>query len=222
MIPLVTYLWGVLSALGKWSGGKFRGKGDKRLVRIYELVFIVNPEVEGEELDGVIANVTRLIEREGGSVLQLDPWGLRRLAYPIQDYREGTYFFMYAELEPLAVREFESSISLLESIMRHLIVRAQGEVKITPPAPEVAIEPVVVSEAAEKPEEGETAESPISAETQVEEAAAVEAESAAEPAEEIAAVEAESAAEPVEEVAAVEAETAEGESVVASVEETEA
>jgi len=112
-------------------------------VRIYELVFIVNPEVEGEELDGAVAGVTRLVERDGGSVVRLDPWGLRRMAYTIQDHREGYYFLMYVEMDPLAVTEFESSMAMVESILRYQLVLPQGEVKLAEPAAE---EPVAAVE----------------------------------------------------------------------------
>jgi small subunit ribosomal protein S6 len=148
------------------TGGKSHGKEDKRLVRIYELVFIVNPEVEGEELDGAVASVTRLIERGGGSVLKLDPWGLRRMAYSIQDHREGYYFLMYVEMDPLAVTEFESSMSLVEPVLRYLMVLPQGEVKFAAPASEEPVEQVEpASDDISVPDEGE-------AEVEVEEAAA--------------------------------------------------
>ncbi|MCJ7738414.1 MAG: 30S ribosomal protein S6 [Anaerolineae bacterium] len=114
-------------------------------MRVYELIFIVTPEVEGEELDGAVASVTRLVEREGGSVLRLDPWGLRRMAYPIQDRREGYYFLMYVELDPLAVTAFESAMVLVEPVLRYLMVLPQGEVKFAAAATEEPVEPVVAT-----------------------------------------------------------------------------
>jgi small subunit ribosomal protein S6 len=122
-------------------------------VRIYELVFIVTPEVEGEELDEVVANVTRLIERDGGSVVKLDPWGLRRLAYPIQDYREGYYFLMYAEMDPQALVEFESALVLVEPVLRYLITRPQDNVEATLEASEAATESATESAEAVEPSE---------------------------------------------------------------------
>jgi len=119
-------------------------------VRIYELVFIVTPEVEGEELDDVISSITRLIERAGGRVAQVTPWGLRRLAYSIQDYREGYYFLMYVELDPQAVMEFENALVLVEPVLRYLIVRPQGEVKLAQPASEAPVEAVEAPEAVDE------------------------------------------------------------------------
>ena len=102
-------------------------------MRSYELVFIVHPEADEDSLSSVIERVSHLIEREGGKVTKTDSWGLRRLAYPIQDQREGQYVLMVCELNPQSVRALEISLRLTEHIMRHLVVR--GEEVVAEPAP---------------------------------------------------------------------------------------
>jgi small subunit ribosomal protein S6 len=94
-------------------------------VRSYELVFIVHPEVDGDDLTAVVETVKGLVERGGGEVTQVEPWGLRRLAYPIQKQWEGQYVLMRFELEPLGVAELERGLGLTEQVMRHLIVCAE-------------------------------------------------------------------------------------------------
>jgi small subunit ribosomal protein S6 len=98
-------------------------------VRSYELVFIVHPEVDGDDLTTLIETVRGLIERSGGQVTQVDPWGLRRLAYPIRNLWEGQYVLMRLRLEPQSVAELERSLKLTEQIMRHLIVHLEEEVE---------------------------------------------------------------------------------------------
>jgi len=93
-----------------------------RLVRSYELVFIIHPEVDGDDLTVVVETVKGLVERGGGEVTQVEPWGLRRLAYPIRKQWEGQYVLMQFELEPRSVAELERGLGLTEQIMRHLIV----------------------------------------------------------------------------------------------------
>jgi small subunit ribosomal protein S6 len=97
------------------------------LVRDYELIFIVHPEVDGDDLTAVIDRVTELVERNGGQVAQVDPWGLRRLAYPIQNKWEGQYVLMRLELEPQGVAGLERDLRLVEQTMRHLVVRVESE-----------------------------------------------------------------------------------------------
>ena len=94
-------------------------------MRNYELMYIVHPELEDDDLTAVKERVTSLIERSGGKVVQAEPWGLRRLAYPIRDQWDGQYVLLHLELEPQAVAEFERDIRLVEPVMRHLIVRAE-------------------------------------------------------------------------------------------------
>ena len=124
--------------------GQIPWKGGDRLVRSYELVFIIHPEVDGDNLTAAVDRVKELVERNGGKVVQTEPWGLRRLAYPIQKLWEGQYVLMHLELDPQGVTELERGLGLAEQILRHLVVRLE-EVE----APAVTAKPVeTVEEAA--------------------------------------------------------------------------
>jgi small subunit ribosomal protein S6 len=95
-------------------------------VRGYEMVFIVHPELDGDELDGVVNNVEDLIKRNNGKVTKIEPWGLRKLAYPIKKQQEGRYFLTEFDLEPRNIAEMERVLKLMESVIRHLIVRLES------------------------------------------------------------------------------------------------
>jgi small subunit ribosomal protein S6 len=94
-------------------------------VRNYELVFIVHPDLESEGLDEVVERVQTFVERDGGQVTKVEPWGMRRLAYPIQDQRDGHYVLMHLELNPQNVLTLERNLKLTEGIIRHMIVRLE-------------------------------------------------------------------------------------------------
>ena len=94
-------------------------------MRSYELVFIVHPEVDEDELTAVIEKVKGLVERNSGQVTRIEPWGLRRLAYPIQKQWEGQYVLMQIELESQGVAGLERDLGLTERVMRHLVVRVE-------------------------------------------------------------------------------------------------
>jgi small subunit ribosomal protein S6 len=93
-------------------------------VRSYELIFIVHPELEGDALTAVTERVTGLVERNGGKVTQIEPWGPRRLAYPIRKQWEGQYVLLRLELESRGVAGLERDLRLVEPVLRHLIVCA--------------------------------------------------------------------------------------------------
>ena len=94
-------------------------------MRNYELVFIVHPEVDGDDFAAVVERATSLVERNSGEVTEVDIWGLRRLAYPIQNQWEGQYVLMQFELEPQGVAGLERDLILVEQVIRHLIVRVE-------------------------------------------------------------------------------------------------
>lgn len=106
-------------------------------MRSYELVFIVHPEVDEDGLTAVTEKVEGLIKRNDGKVTRIEPWGLRRLAYPIQDQWEGQYVLMQLELESQSVVGLERDLGLTEQIMRHLVVRVEEDAK--PPGEAVAV-----------------------------------------------------------------------------------
>ncbi len=92
-------------------------------MREYELVYIVSPAVAAEEIEKITQRVAQLIENGGGEVNQTDLWGRKRLAYPIQDFREGQYVALKLRLKPEAVRELERSLKLTEGVIRYLLVQ---------------------------------------------------------------------------------------------------
>lgn len=94
-------------------------------MRSYELIFIVHPDVNEDDMTAVVEKVEGLIERNSGEVVQTESWGLRRLAYPIQKRWEGQYVLMQLELESQSVTGLERDLGLTEQIMRHLIVRVE-------------------------------------------------------------------------------------------------
>lgn len=92
-------------------------------MRNYELIFIVQPDLDDEGLNAVIERVGTIIAGQGGEVSKVDPWGKRRLAYPIRKLREGYYVRMEMKLPPDGVREIERDFKLTEPLIRYLIVR---------------------------------------------------------------------------------------------------
>ena len=92
-------------------------------MRSYEMVFIVRPDLEGDDLDDVMSDVGEIVKRNDGEVTKVEPWGLRKLAYPIKKEQEGRYVLMNFELEPSRVKELERILRLNESVIRHLVIR---------------------------------------------------------------------------------------------------
>ncbi|MFZ5917204.1 MAG: 30S ribosomal protein S6 [Chloroflexota bacterium] len=95
-------------------------------MRIYELTFIIAPTVEDEGVQATVEKVTAWIEAGEGKVEKVDIWGRRQLAYPIRDFREGTYVLLEVLMAQSALGELERSFKLDLDIIRYLLVR-KGE-----------------------------------------------------------------------------------------------
>jgi len=91
------------------------------MARDYELGIVINPEVGDEQARALVERVTQIITNNGGQVIRVNAWGRRRLAYPIQRFRDGLYFFYDLTLNPASIAEIERSIRVNEDIIRHLM-----------------------------------------------------------------------------------------------------
>ena len=93
-------------------------------MRKYELVVILSPQVADEEIDGAVERlIRRPIEDRGGELQEIDLWGRRKLAYPIQKQIEGNYVVTQLRLDPEQTKELERRLQISEEVMRHLLVR---------------------------------------------------------------------------------------------------
>ena len=93
-------------------------------MRNYELMFIARPDLDEEELVEARERIGDLITSSGGEVSVMDPWGKRRLAYPIADHLEGFYVLMQFKLDPPHLTELERVMKLDNRLIRHLLIRA--------------------------------------------------------------------------------------------------
>lgn len=94
----------------------------KRLNK-YELIIILKPELTEEELTATIENVKKFITGKGGVISDTQPWGKRRLAYPLKHSLEGNYILFKFTMKPGYNRELETSLRISEDVLRHLLVK---------------------------------------------------------------------------------------------------
>jgi small subunit ribosomal protein S6 len=95
-------------------------------VRDYELMVVLDPNLDDAAIDAMNTRIQTLATQRGGTIEHVDTWGRRRLAYPIGRYRDGVYILYRMQLPPNAAAEIERALKLTESVIRHLLVRAEG------------------------------------------------------------------------------------------------
>jgi small subunit ribosomal protein S6 len=87
---------------------------------------VLDPNLEEAAIEALNGRIATLATQRGGSVESVDNWGRKRLAYPIKRYRDGVYILSRMKLPPASAAEIERALKLTESVMRHLLVRAEG------------------------------------------------------------------------------------------------
>jgi small subunit ribosomal protein S6 len=89
----------------------------------YELVAMINPEADEDEVSKIVDGVTQSINSRGGAVEEVKNWGKRRLAYPVKKFMEADYVLARFKLMPKSVKEVESEIGASGGILRYLVVK---------------------------------------------------------------------------------------------------
>ena len=88
----------------------------------YEVMFIVNIANE-EVIQAAVKLVRDTITRIGGTVVKVDEWGRRHLAYEVKHQNEGYYVVVEFEADPSQITELDRIIKIHEEIIRHIIVK---------------------------------------------------------------------------------------------------
>jgi small subunit ribosomal protein S6 len=92
---------------------------------------VLDPNLDDAAIEALNTRIQTLVTQRGGTVENVDTWGRKRLAYPIGRLRDGVYILSRLQLPPTAATEIERALKLTESVIRHLLVRAEG---LTPAA----------------------------------------------------------------------------------------
>jgi small subunit ribosomal protein S6 len=92
----------------------------------YELTVVVNAKLEDEERAAAVEKVKEYVTRFGGTVVNVDEWGKKRLAYEIQKMKEAYYYFVQFEAEADVPAEIEAKLRIQENILRFLCVKQEA------------------------------------------------------------------------------------------------
>jgi len=93
-------------------------------MRKYEVMFVVRPDLEAENIKNVAESMKEVLANKGAKVLDVKEMGQRDLAYEVKKYHKGYYYLITIEAETSdATKEFDRLALISEDIIRHLIVR---------------------------------------------------------------------------------------------------
>ena len=96
---------------------------EDKQVRDYELVLIISPEITEEGYETIMGKISQLVTGSGGVISDVERWGKRRLAYPINHFVEGNYVLTRFKSKPALNRELKVSLQVSEEVLRYLLIR---------------------------------------------------------------------------------------------------
>ena len=90
-------------------------------MRKYELICVIQPDLDEAAFNGVVEKVKGWISDSGGTVDKVDVWGRRKLAYIIKKQREGQFVLLNMTMSPAATFELERNLRFQETLLRHML-----------------------------------------------------------------------------------------------------
>lgn len=98
-----------------------------RSVRHYEVMIILDPTQDERTVAPSLDKFLEVIREDGGKVANVDVWGKRRLAYPINKKDEGVYVVLTLECESASVLELDRRLNLNDAILRTKVLRTDSK-----------------------------------------------------------------------------------------------
>ena len=92
-------------------------------MNFYETIFIARPSKLDEEVNKITGKAKGMIEQGGGTVLKIENWGKKKMAYEVQKEKKGTYVFLFFQSPGKVLSELERAYRLDDSIMKFLTVK---------------------------------------------------------------------------------------------------
>lgn len=94
-------------------------------MRRYELMVILDPELEERTVAPSLETYLKIIKESGGKVEKLDIWGKRRMTFEMKKKSEGIYAVVDMHCEPAAIKELDRQLNLNEAVLRTKVVRPE-------------------------------------------------------------------------------------------------
>ncbi|UFS68887.1 30S ribosomal protein S6 [Geomonas sp. RF6] len=109
-------------------------------MRMYETIYIVQPDLGEEEIKALSAKVQDVIANMNGDFKRLEDWGTRKLAYPINKNPRGRYFYLRFDGDSALIAELERRLRLDDKVIRYQSVKLEQDTAVAAAAPVKAAE----------------------------------------------------------------------------------
>jgi small subunit ribosomal protein S6 len=97
-------------------------------MRRYETIFILRPGQSEDQLNAIIENTKKVILEDQGTIISLNKWGLRKLAYTIKKENQGQYVLCDFAGTPAAVAEIERKFRIDDAVLKYLTIKTADSI----------------------------------------------------------------------------------------------
>jgi small subunit ribosomal protein S6 len=98
-------------------------------MRVYEVLFIVAPNVEQSDVDNLVTQLSDVATNQGAQITKVDRMGRRRLAYPIGKFNDGYYVVFTLEGTGAEIAELERRMRVTDAVIRYITIRIDEDLK---------------------------------------------------------------------------------------------
>lgn len=88
----------------------------------YEIMYIIRPNLEEQTRNDLIASLNNILTNNGSQEVKVDEWGIKDLAYEINDFKKGYYVVLDVVTPTEAVTELDRVMKIREDVIRHIVI----------------------------------------------------------------------------------------------------
>jgi small subunit ribosomal protein S6 len=97
------------------------------MMKKYEIMYIIRPNIEDEARKALVERFNNILSENGAELTEAKEWGKRRLAYEINDFRDGYYMLLQVNAAAEAVQEFDRLAKISEDMIRHIVLKKEDK-----------------------------------------------------------------------------------------------
>jgi len=98
-------------------------------MRVYEVLFIIAPNIEESDIETLITQLSEVATNQGAQIARVERMGRRRLAYPVRKFNEGHYVVLTVEGSGAEIAEIERRMRVTDAVIRYITIRIDEDLK---------------------------------------------------------------------------------------------
>lgn len=96
---------------------------------LYEFMYVLDGVLSEDQIEELVGRISKYVTENGGEIVETDDWGMRQLAYPIENRKNGYYVNMHFSAPPDLPAKLERTLRIEERVLRFMVLRLDAKMK---------------------------------------------------------------------------------------------